>query len=416
MKLVRFRNPFGPSDAADPALFSGRVAEMTAIARMLSAAYHSDPAQHLLVLGERGIGKTSLLRQCERMATDDLPGERTDFDFLVVSITLTGVTDMFDITQRTADGLRRALDRGKVGNPGLRQVVDFLLNWEILGVHYHRPAGAATHDQALSTLVDKIVEVERTGLFQGLFLSIDEADAPGAEVGLGPWCKDLCERLGQAGGRKTALALAGRSLLRNRLREGHGASLRLFDELELTVLSPDERRDIIDKGIRLANLSNDTPVTIAPKARDLIADLSEGYPYFLQTFAHAALEAAAGGGEITLEHVVTSASQATRDIGRKFFDGVFQEAATTENYRMVLYAMADAGNSWMTRKEITAAAAPDVSPDNVSNALRKMKHTDALDIDPDRPGVYRLPTRAFASWLTLMREDAIADASAGGQD
>lgn len=385
-------------------MFYGRTPEITAVARALSAAYYADPVTHILLTGERGIGKTSLLNYCERMARDDIPGERTDFDFLVVSVSLADLSDIFEITQRVADRLRGALDEKGAGNAGIRQIVDFLLNWEILGVHYHRPTGSVSGDQALSTLVDKFQEVERTGLFQGQFITIDEADAPPASAGLGTWCKDFSERLKRAEVHKTVLALAGQANLPDRLFESHKASLRLFDEVSLPVLSVDERREILRRGMRKAAAVMDDPIEMTPDAEDRLADLSEGYPYFLQTYAQKAFDAASGG-QIDLECVEFSASRATEAIGRKFFDGIYSIAATSDNYRAVLRGMSRFGSNWMTRQEIVQAVDGVVLPDNVANALRKMKHTDALDAHPNRPGLYRLPTKAFAAWLSTLGDD-----------
>ena len=102
MRRLRKRNPFDPAHAARPDIFRGREDEIGDVAEALSAASYGDPVEHILVTGERGIGKTSLLEICARIAQDDMPGTRTGFDFLVVSISLTGVTDLFQITQRVA--------------------------------------------------------------------------------------------------------------------------------------------------------------------------------------------------------------------------------------------------------------------------------------------------------------------------
>lgn len=370
------------------------------MAQSLSAAYHGDPVKHILLMGERGIGKSSLLQFCELMAADDLPGETTDFDFLVVSVSLAGVSDMFEITRRVADHLKLALDTRNVASPGLRAIVDFLLNWEILGVHYHRPETPVSHNQALGTLVDKLAEVERLGFFQGVFITFDEADAPPPDAGLATWLKDFTERLQRQKVAKLLMLVAGQPILRAHLYDNHQSVLRIFKSMTLTPLADLERREILRTGMRLANATANQPRDMTDDAEDLLSDLSEGYPFFLQTYAYAAFDQA-GTGPVDAEAVETAFPAATRDIGADFFDGVYKSAATSDNYKAVLRAMADHGTDWLTRQQITKAAEP-VSPDNVANALRKMKTSDALEAHPDKPGLYRLPTNAFAAWLKTL--------------
>ena len=58
---------FTPADEVqDPDRFAGRVGEL----RLLSDALHS-PGAHIVLYGKRGIGKSSLARQLERLASGD---------------------------------------------------------------------------------------------------------------------------------------------------------------------------------------------------------------------------------------------------------------------------------------------------------------------------------------------------------
>ncbi|QEW22594.1 orc1/cdc6 family replication initiation protein [Marinibacterium anthonyi] len=398
MRRLRRRNPFDPAHAARPDIFRGREDEIGDVAEALSAASYGDPVEHILVTGERGIGKTSLLEICARIAQDDMPGTRTGFDFLVVSISLTGVTDMFQITQRVASAIRDELDRRKVANPGLRSVVQFLLNWEILGVHYHRPDSAVSDDQAMGLLVEQCVRIERTGHFQGILVIMDEADDPPASARLATWCKTFTERFGQAEGARLVLCLAGQVELTAKLRQDHQSALRLFRECTLPVLSRAECEQILRAGIALSNGSSDEKTELRDDAVALLTDLAEGYPYFLQVYARAAFKA---DRDNVLDGADVQAAQvgATEEIGQKFFRGIYDAVATSDNYRAVLRAMAPFGNRWVGRQEILKAA-EGVSEANVNNALRKLRDGAVVELHPDRPGTYRLQTNAFAAWLS----------------
>lgn len=92
-------NPFQPNRIINPAMFVGRGAEIRTIEHYLFQA-KSGNAQNFLVEGERGIGKSSLLRYISAVASEGLPAiDGLNFDFLLVSVDLGGVHDQIDIVR-----------------------------------------------------------------------------------------------------------------------------------------------------------------------------------------------------------------------------------------------------------------------------------------------------------------------------
>ncbi|MCX5656664.1 MAG: ATP-binding protein, partial [Candidatus Omnitrophica bacterium] len=62
-------NPFTPQSGLPPKIFSGRQAEIDGFAHSLDKM-RDEQLEHILVLGEWGIGKTSLLRQFKKTSQD----------------------------------------------------------------------------------------------------------------------------------------------------------------------------------------------------------------------------------------------------------------------------------------------------------------------------------------------------------
>lgn len=60
-------NPFKPGGLVDPDYFVGREKEIEAFIQGLELSGYSNP-QHLAIMGERGIGKSSLLRKFESIS------------------------------------------------------------------------------------------------------------------------------------------------------------------------------------------------------------------------------------------------------------------------------------------------------------------------------------------------------------
>jgi type II secretory pathway predicted ATPase ExeA len=142
-------------------------------------------------------------------------------------------------------------------------------------------------------LTDVLVDLieESAGAVEGVLILIDEADRPTSDAHLGQLCKLLTERLSRRRCEKVCIGLSGLPDLLQKLRESHESSLRIFNILELKPLEFSERMSVIDKGIHEANAKTGDPeIVIEDAARRLIANLSEGYPHFLQKFAHCSFE------------------------------------------------------------------------------------------------------------------------------
>jgi len=79
-------NPFTPGRTVDPQFFAGRGSEIDRFTMFLKSAKGGNP-MNLAILGERGIGKSSLLRKCERLVKKEkCVAVRIDLDVSVDSI------------------------------------------------------------------------------------------------------------------------------------------------------------------------------------------------------------------------------------------------------------------------------------------------------------------------------------------
>lgn len=81
-------NPFRPGSIVPPGMFSGRGAQLRTLGKVLFQTRNDNP-HHFLLHGERGIGKSSLLRYLQLVAHGDLESLNFGwFKFLTVSIEL----------------------------------------------------------------------------------------------------------------------------------------------------------------------------------------------------------------------------------------------------------------------------------------------------------------------------------------
>ena len=173
--------------------------------------------------------------------------------------------------------------------------------------------------------------------------------------------------------------------------------------MSLEPLEDRERRDVIDRGLRIANDKNVDQTTVTAEAMDLIAHLSEGYPHSLQQFAHCSFDRDKDN-IIDVNDVLDGAFRengALAQLGNKYFSRMYFEQINSENYRLVLNAMASHQNGWVSRQEIIDELG--VGQYVVDNALKALRQREIIVADESRRGFYKLPTRSFATWINAIK-------------
>lgn len=394
-------NPFVPFGIAFPGMFIGRFDEIEAIEQALFQTKNNNP-QHLLISGERGIGKSSLLNYADLIARGEINVEALEFNFLTVSTDLAGVQTQGGIVKQIGRELKSKLRSHENLKEKAKLVWEFLSNWEILGVAYRGKEEEIDPDEALDDLVSLFVDISETRNFDGIAVLLDEADTPPVEAGLGEFLKIVTERLAKRGCNDVLFLLAGQSILVQKLRDSHESSLRVFQVLTMQPLEPKERKNVVRVGIARANEENERKTKIDEEATDLLSDLSEGYPHFLQQFCYCAFDTDTDDA-IDLKDVLHGASAengAIDQLGAKYFSEMYYSKIWSDDYRRVLDFMAEHGDGWVARKSIIEGC--EVSASNVDNALAALKKREIILADEARKGFYRLPTRSFATWITVV--------------
>ncbi len=382
-------------------MFVGRTEELDDIEKFLFQTKHGNP-QHFLVQGERGIGKSSLLFYIEHLSRGRVSEE--SFDFLTVSVDLGGCQTQFDIVRKIGRGLRSALQERDSFKRSAKDFWEWLTNWEVLGVKYNKPEFSIDVEEVAEDLVSNLTAFcETDAAIDGVLFLIDEADRPPLEADLGELIKLVTERLARQRTNRVVFGLAGVPTVMAKLRDSHESSPRAFHTMLLEPLELDERKRVVELGISEASAKSGRPISITKDAADLLADLSEGYPHFVQQFAYSALDH--DNDDVIDEHDVAEgafkAGGALSQLGDKYFNEMYHARISSEDYRRVLDAMAPHGDAWLARQQIIKESK--VAETNVNNALSALKAKSIIIQDDKRRGFYRLPTNSFAAWINAVR-------------
>jgi AAA ATPase domain len=403
-------NPFRPGNIVGPGMFVGRIDEITTIEQSLFQTKHGNP-QNFLIQGERGIGKSSLLMYVDMVASKGFvlnSGQAASF--LVLSVDMGGVVEQIDIVNTIGRELRTKLSQRNTLTESAKNIWNFLSKWEVLGVRYHSGVREADPDNAREEMTDqiaKLMQAESDNL-NGIVLLIDEADSPSPDAQLGSFLKLFTERLTKQGCNSVVIGLAGLPSIISKLKQSHESSARLFTILNLEPLSTSERLRVVRMGLAEAESKNGFEVTITDDAIDMLSELSEGYPNFVQQFAYSAFEADSDNC-IDIEDVKRGAygeSGALAQLGLKYFNEMYHTKIASEDYRKVLNAMAAHGDGWVSRRDIIQES--EVTDTSVSNALNALKERKIIWTEDGRRGFYRLPTKSFAAWINAFRSLPVA--------
>lgn len=272
-------NPFRPDKILPPGSFVGRIPEIRTLDHCLTQTKHGNP-QHFLLEGERGIGKSSLLRVQTFVAAGqiDIMDSKQRVSFVTVSLSLQEDDDYFAILRKIVEGLKREVaSRERLKSLAL-SAWDLISRIEGAGFRL-RDAKASDQGELLATVQNDIATlIENLGEDQdGVFLIIDEADRPSEAAGLGKICKLLTEELSRRNLDRLCIGLPG---LLNKLRGSHESSPRLFQTLSLQPLEPRECHAVVERALAEALKKNGFATAITPDAIKYVCDLSEGYTSF----------------------------------------------------------------------------------------------------------------------------------------
>ena len=406
-------NPFKPNSPVYTGMFAGRLSETDRIDEILNQTKLGNPS-YILIIGERGIGKSSLLLVANHFAKGMLTWQHQKHNFLTVQVSVNDDTSLIDLARKINTSINRELEKSESAIAFCKKTWLFLQKFEIAGTKYR----AEKQDQNTQEIGDnislsiadtcnaitnssKLTDLGLRKQKDGIVILIDEADNTSKELNLGAFLKNLSETLIKEGCENVLVILAGLPRLRDNLRESHPSSLRLFEELELSQLSSNEVEDVIKRGLKESNEKHATekPVEISDEAIKHIVTFSEGYPHFVQQIGYSSFNANSDnlidGKDV--KNAIISRGGAIDLIGDKYYKDLYFNRINVDSYRQILNIMAEKWDKWITKKEIEKDFKGKSTA--LDNGLKALKDRNIILSKPGARGQYRLQWKSFALWI-----------------
>lgn len=399
-------NPFTPNNPVHKGMFVGRAFEINTLNQALTQTKNSNPT-HLLIMGERGIGKTSLLNLAQYFSNGEINwDDKESNNFLTVRISLDENITLVDFAFNLKRAIEREIHKENPEVAWLKTTWDFLSKFEMGGVAYRKEEFSSNNNQLVQefiySLLDTIKNI-REGLVlrkkEGLVILIDEADKASKKLPLGAFLKNLTETLIAENQNNILFILSGLPNLRDVLLQSHESSLRLFQEIYIQPLSKQETGKVIQKGLQEATKKNGEVTSIEEEAEKDIYFFSEGYPHFVQQIAHSVFA-------IDVDHTITKEDVekgffmrhgALEQIGDKYYTKSFYQDIKVESQREILLLMSEKWNDWVSKEEIKGKFLGGETA--LNNGISALTKKGIIIPKEGAKGQYRLQWASFAFWI-----------------
>ena len=403
-------NPFTPNLPVSHHMFVGRQEELNILQRCIMQTRANRPT-NFLILGERGIGKTSLINYVRSIAKSEVVLHKTPIKFLVLQTEIINDTTIVGLLKKIQFALEYELQREDRLKEIFSKSFKFLKRIEISGIRLHEEKSEEDIDTLLEQFSYELADLSKkictdptnTDLFEnkyeGIIILLDEADNAPKELQLGVIVKLLMERLHRHGCFRVMLGLAGLPSLHTKLFESHESSIRLFQTINLTRLTNEDISKVIDKCLDDSNKHLSKKIIIDDKAKSLLQTLSEGFPHFIQQYGYSAFEKDDDNfiDEADVSLGAFSKGGALESLGDRYYRSDFYNKIQQDSYRQVLLIMSEYYTNWVSKEQIRSKFSGSTS--TLSNALRTLRLKNIILSKEGETGKYKLQHVAFALWI-----------------
>lgn len=406
-------NPFKPGSPVPPGIFAGRVKEIERIYRAVVQTSHFSP-QNIIIVGERGIGKTSVAIVSKGIALKHIP-KLDDFKHPLVTAysTVRKNTHPAIVVTQVIEELEQVLEPHEtILSAAGRYIEAFTKRFKGISV---KGIGLETHAEKNLTADDVYSEARKTlrkiaaachnqeeGQGRAICLIIDELDQMKDAENFSSFWKTLQELLLADGVNNLMLIFVGMPNMLTILNDDHESFLRTFTPIQLDKMNEEDARNVVYKAL------NKTNKTISPEALEKILYYSERYPHLIQEIGYTAFEVSKEK-EITHQdveegvHGTQEFKGSIERLGELFFSKMYDEVKKSDNFKQILKIVASKSGlnqDWVPRQAIVDSFT--LKKTSCDSAIRTLKDKDILVKNPNKDGEYKLFSKMFQVYITKM--------------
>ena len=377
---VNGMNPFRKRTGIFPSYFTGRKDELNEL-REIYESTRAGAAGHILIYGPKGIGKTCLLIKFEEQL-NNVEGVYT----VRVPLVEGDFNDIYTlIIDKCADALK--ISEGRFWD----SITSIGVNIPLAGgFTVSRKIPATSPSVALEKIL-KTIYGELKGENPVLILLFDDLQRIISDNGPSKVLSILQNALVELNlkGMNIMFVATGAHDIFSQIQDHLDSAVRIFEPYELKHLSKEELKEAIVIPAENEGIKFDECVI------DLIYELSEGIPYYMQVIAYNCFAGAVNGRVKTNEFKV-SFKRSLNLLAQREFRGMYEKATSEE--RKILGLMAESDKEVLSYKEIKKGLNLKSEP---SFWLKTMLDKNLI-IKKER-GKYHLRDKIFKEYLMVLK-------------
>lgn len=388
-KRTRLGNPFTHMSGVDPTVFGGRTKELEFFDQKLHRTLHTRFREHFLLLGDWGIGKSTLLKEFKKVCNS-----RGYIACVVQLEPLQAGAKSLGAARSMVEGILRDLPY-PIGQ--FRNIAKYIdsIGINVLGTGFH--FSRETFDDEFST--QAFLHDSLTNLWQDLkdrsevfVILLDDLDnlAPVPEVALA-----FMQALSMGGIRDSRIlvGMASTHISWQKLTSAerlHPLARFFTSRLELTELSHDELYGTI-----MRSLSN-TGVSFNRDVIERVDEYSRGHPYEMQLLCYHLFENQLSG-RVQVDVWDKALQDTLTDLGTALFDFRCQQASPEE--KKVLSFVATSRTPVLTKElqEACTEGELNVASKSLSKYLQRL--VDKALLARNGRGSYLIPDAMFSEYI-----------------
>jgi AAA ATPase domain len=391
--MAKAPNPFNPNQPIDPDYFEGRMDEIKkALAALVQT--RNGKTQHILVTGDRGIGKTSLAIYTRFVAMRPNEILKTDFEFATAYYTVERGQSLADVCEGLTSKLLESVG-GNIAQKCFEKLKNLKLHFGVhvpglgeIGVEPEREKHVKTRlygdfEKAVKESWDTIKETKN-----GILLILDEVHNLGTFEGVGSFFKVVSEAWAVDGYRNLMFLVVGLPNIAVDISQDDPSAPRIFTYVELTRMTETESLAVIQRCL------SETPKKIDDAAAKWLVKTSGGYPFFLHQIAYDSFDTDTDD-RITIEDAASGVLQSLVQFERMFFGKLYKSVEGKQKQKIV-----DSLAEHFSAPQGATALEKELKIKNIHQYLRPLEKDGIVE---KTTGGYRLSSELLSIYVQIFK-------------
>ncbi len=391
---MKENSPFTPGNPVPVELFVGRVTQIEEILKYAKQSTHGR-LENVFLVGERGIGKSSLAAFLKYMAT-------IKENLLGVYLSLGGIIELEELIRRLIEQILTEINKErdlqdrfvsffKDRPKYIRQVGLFGLSISFNPPKNELEYMARNFPETIKGLWDKIKDRKK-----GVFVVLDDINGLSRSQEFANWYKSFVDNvtIKYSGGFPITILAIGLPEVRDSLASIQPSLMRVFRIINIDKLENKEVEEFFKKAFDNAGIK------VREKAMKLMVEFSSGLPILMHEIGDAVFWRDEDG-VISEEDARKGILVAADRIGTKYLDPKVYRAIRSERYRSILRKLGE--KPFLSFKKRDLESRLNANERKVfTNFLRKMRELGVItpDIEGGR-GAYKFTNRLYPVYIWM---------------